>query len=66
MTEEYKMAKEILEKTVLEDWELMYLVEVNHSDKQIKQTCDSSDVTCNKVHLLVTLFNSIYYLCEKI
>lgn len=30
------MAKEILEKTVLEDWELMYLVEVNHSDKQIK------------------------------
>lgn len=35
-TEEYKMAKEILEKTVLEDWELMYLVEVNHSDKQIK------------------------------
>ena len=44
----------------------MYLVEVNHSDKQIKQTCDSSDVTCNKVHLLVTLFNSIYYLCEKI
>ena len=30
------MAKEILEKTVLEDWELMYLVEVNHSDTQIK------------------------------
>lgn len=30
------MAKEILEKTVLEDWELMHLVELNHSDKQIK------------------------------